>query len=452
MCTRTLTKGIRLYVFAALSLVVSVSLVVQGGKAEEKARGELKIKRSMGHVGPDLSDEKWRYGGSNQELYESIAEGRPGGMPPFGKNLKEEEIWSIVSYIRSMTQEIQGLKKKVMVSEGEKAYRENCGVCHGPDGQGAIGPSLVERKKWKYGATDAKLFESISKGRPGGMHGWRKYIGDEKIWDIVAFLKSLTKDGKEDHRAKIQAAKGRPVYLENCSACHGKDAEGRSGPSLIDKEWRYGSTDQKIFESIAKGRHGKDMPSFGKKLGEDNISYVIAYLRSIAEDIEQDKVKQVIREGEKLYKQRCSVCHGKDVRSFAVAPPPFTEGIFPCSDCHEDIEPNRQRRELEEEHTDIELTHAAGQRWCLDCHDAENRDVLRLANGDTVPFTESFRLCGQCHGDKYRDWRAGVHGKRTGMWDGQKQYLLCANCHNPHSPRFKPLIPLPPPASPEDIK
>ena len=32
---------------------------------------------------------------------------------------------------------------------------------------------------------------------------------------------------------------------------------------------------------------------------------------------------------------------------------------------------------------------------------------------------------------QYRDWKAGVHGKRTGEWDGRKDYLLCVNCHNP---------------------
>ena len=63
--------------------------------------------------------------------------------------------------------------------------------------------------------------------------------------------------------------------------------------------------------------------------------------------------------------------------------------------------------------------------------------MLRLASGDTVPFTESYRLCGQCHGDKFRDWRLGVHGKRIGRWDGQKVYFLCVNCHNPHTPGFK---------------
>ncbi len=119
-------------------------------------------------------------------------------------------------------------------------------------------------------------------------------------------------------------------------------------------------------------------------------------------------------------------------------PPPFSEGIFPCSGCHASMEKNGTRRELafHDEQQSI-FSHDAEHRWCLDCHDLQNRDVLRLASGATIPFTQSYLLCGQCHGDKLRDWRVGVHGKRIGNWDGAKTYFLCVNCHNPHSPRFK---------------
>jgi hypothetical protein len=119
--------------------------------------------------------------------------------------------------------------------------------------------------------------------------------------------------------------------------------------------------------------------------------------------------------------------------------PPFTEGIFPCSGCHDGKEKvNTARRELgfHDEQASI-FAHDAEHRWCLDCHDAQRRDQLHLTNGDLVPFTESYRLCGQCHGDKLRDWRVGVHGKRIGSWDGKKTYFLCVNCHNPHAPLFK---------------
>jgi hypothetical protein len=136
---------------------------------------------------------------------------------------------------------------------------------------------------------------------------------------------------------------------------------------------------------------------------------------------------------------------------FPVPAPPFTEGIFPCSTCHEGIPPNPERRELGM-HSEIVLRHDEQHRWCLDCHDTTNRDQLRLASGVLVPFTESYRLCGQCHGTQYRDWRSGIHGKRTGYWNASKRYLLCVHCHNPHQPRFAALAPLPPPVRPQFLR
>ena len=143
-----------------------------------------------------------------------------------------------------------------------------------------------------------------------------------------------------------------------------------------------------------------------------------------------------------------------DLPEFTAPPPPFSEGIFPCSDCHEDMDVNPERRVLEDEHTEISemFNHASEQRWCLDCHNPDNRDVLRLANGDLVSFEESYNLCGQCHGTIFRDWKAGIHGKRTGEWNGKKLYRLCVHCHNPHSPKFKPIKPLPPPDNPFEIR
>ena len=144
---------------------------------------------------------------------------------------------------------------------------------------------------------------------------------------------------------------------------------------------------------------------------------------------------------------------------FEVPPPPFkgddeieADEIFPCSECHEPDDYNATRRELTMAHQSIRLVHDTEHRWCLDCHDPENRDVLRLANGKSVPFEQSYRLCGQCHGAKYRDWRAGVHGRRIGEWNGKKEYLLCVECHDSHQPAFKPLAPLPAPVRPENLR
>jgi hypothetical protein len=139
---------------------------------------------------------------------------------------------------------------------------------------------------------------------------------------------------------------------------------------------------------------------------------------------------------------------GKPEERLEVPPPPFSEGIFPCSTCHAGMTTDRKRRTLSDMHGEIVLKHDEEHRWCLDCHDASDRDWLHLASGERVSFAESYRLCGQCHGEKYRDWKEGVHGRRTGYWNGAKGYLLCANCHNPHQPRFPSIAPKPAPVRP----
>jgi len=138
--------------------------------------------------------------------------------------------------------------------------------------------------------------------------------------------------------------------------------------------------------------------------------------------------------------------------TFRVRKPLAYEDYYPCTDCHAEMEVNRERRELVEMHDDIQLDHGPKTRWCFDCHNPDDRDNLRLADGTLISFEESFRLCGQCHGTIYRDWREGIHGRREGYWSGAKSYQLCAHCHNPHTPRFAAIEPLPPPVRPQFLR
>jgi hypothetical protein len=129
--------------------------------------------------------------------------------------------------------------------------------------------------------------------------------------------------------------------------------------------------------------------------------------------------------------------------------PEMNDEYLPCSDCHEDEPTNFTPREMEDDHEDKRIAH--GDLWCLDCHDADQRDYLHRANGALVEFENSWQLCTQCHGEKLADWRAGVHGKRTGHWRGPKEYRTCVVCHNPHNPPFEPIAPKPAPRRPSEI-
>ena len=57
-----------------------------------------------GGMGPDLTDNSWLYGGKAGEIFHTISEGTPRGMPSWKDKLTEEQIWQIVSYIQSKKQ------------------------------------------------------------------------------------------------------------------------------------------------------------------------------------------------------------------------------------------------------------------------------------------------------------------------------------------------------------
>jgi mono/diheme cytochrome c family protein len=57
---------------------------------------------ASGWVGPSLTDGRWRYGGADSEVFNSIYYGRPKGMPAFGGTLGVDGVWTLVTYIRSL--------------------------------------------------------------------------------------------------------------------------------------------------------------------------------------------------------------------------------------------------------------------------------------------------------------------------------------------------------------
>lgn len=56
-----------------------------------------------GGMGPPLMDEQWLYGHEPEQIHESIASGRPNGMPSFGRRVPAYQIWQMVAYVRSLS-------------------------------------------------------------------------------------------------------------------------------------------------------------------------------------------------------------------------------------------------------------------------------------------------------------------------------------------------------------
>ena len=142
------------------------------------------------------------------------------------------------------------------------------------------------------------------------------------------------------------------------------------------------------------------------------------------------------RTGQLKYFMPCTACHNG-----STVPYPASKNPRPLA-MHQDIVADS-----------MNLQHGRGAIWCLDCHNARNRDTLIDHRGNEISFNQPQKLCGKCHGEVYSDWRDGIHGKRIGSWakGGKKRWWVCTECHNPHTvqeKRFQPMAPEPRPQYP----
>ncbi|MHC4975789.1 MAG: hypothetical protein ACYTF7_04180 [Planctomycetota bacterium] len=118
-----------------------------------------------------------------------------------------------------------------------------------------------------------------------------------------------------------------------------------------------------------------------------------------------------------------------------------------CNSCHQLFQSNWDGSRELYQHQHITLSHGINDQ-CVNCHDSEDRDRLVLRDGSTIGFAQSNTLCSQCHGPVTNDWERGIHGKMLGSWDPtspESRRLNCTECHDPHSPRYDSITPLPGP-------
>ncbi len=111
----------------------------------------------------------------------------------------------------------------------------NCDGCHGDAGSGWVGPSLADGR-WRYGARDEEIFNSIFYGRPKGMPAYGGVMGSEGVWMLVNYLKSLRKPNVVPTQSWIETPAVAPQPSRNeeasgaaASSCTTAGTESKSG-------------------------------------------------------------------------------------------------------------------------------------------------------------------------------------------------------------------------------
>lgn len=118
--------------------------------------------------------------------------------------------------------------------------------------------------------------------------------------------------------------RGKALFVDNCSACHGRDARGQSGfPSLIDGDSLWDGTPQGLEETVRVGINSdhpdsrkSQMLAFGSDqiLQRGDIDNVIDYVRSLTEVQDPKLNPESVAKGQKVYAANCAACHGENAK------------------------------------------------------------------------------------------------------------------------------------------
>jgi cytochrome c oxidase cbb3-type subunit 3 len=80
---------------------------------------------------------------------------------------------------------------KLALAAGEELFGQmNCTGCHF-NGGGGMGPALMSGH-WRYGGRIDQIYASIAQGRPNGMPSWQDNLTPTTMWDLAAYVKSLS--------------------------------------------------------------------------------------------------------------------------------------------------------------------------------------------------------------------------------------------------------------------
>ena len=176
-----------------------------------------------------------------------------------------------------------------VIAAGGVVFANNCAPCHGLGGAGqGFFPALVD-DEWIWGGTMADIQQTITGGIRNGSEeardsqmprfGADQILTRDQILEVSEYVLSLTGRSSD----LTAAAKGEPVFAENCVACHGEGGVGMKelgAPALNDAIWLYGGAKANIVSQIHAPRHGV-MPAFGSRLDDTTIKMLTVYVNSL---------------------------------------------------------------------------------------------------------------------------------------------------------------------------
>ncbi len=172
---------------------------------------------------------------------------------------------------------------------GAASFRLNCIQCHGSGAAGGKGYPNLNDDDWLWGGSLEQIHQTLENGvrfvgnsdsRDSQMPVFADGIlTPAQINDVAEYVLKLS---GQNNDAAI-AARGQPVFAENCVSCHGENGEGNhdlGAPRLTDPIWLLNGSKEAIVAQIGHPRMGV-MPAWKGRLDENTIKQLAIYVHSL---------------------------------------------------------------------------------------------------------------------------------------------------------------------------
>jgi len=252
-----------------------------------------------GDIIPPISSSDFLNTRDDQTIHAIIAQGQTNlGMVPFGTDnggpLSDDQINQIVAFMRTWETNppvIPPAKAGATATptiSGKEIFARACANCHGPNGEGKIGPPL-NSKEFLAKFNNADIRRVIKKGMKGSsMWAWGDLglLSDDQVDGLVKYIRSWeptapsrAEDWQAPNAGLGDAKEGEQFFAQFCSGCHGADGEREiNGVVLHDAQLLASQSDEQIVHQVLEG--GKQMPAFHAVFSRHKANDILAYLRT----------------------------------------------------------------------------------------------------------------------------------------------------------------------------
>jgi len=217
---------------------------------------------------------------------------------------EEKSVWSDQINQSDFRQIVESPELMQIVSQsGPALYEDNCAMCHGAMGDGALYFPRLNDQVWLWGGKPEEILHTLTVGI-NSRHkesrialmpafGDSGVLPDEDIEAIVVYLQSISGQtlsgqsvsGNSAADSNENNAKpGEEKYGLYCAGCHAADGSGNSAlgaPRLNDDYWIYGSDADSLKSTLMHGRNGY-MPAWQSRLSLTELKILSLYVLSLA--------------------------------------------------------------------------------------------------------------------------------------------------------------------------